>query len=87
MIDPGPLHPQGEARLAELTEEITGRLLAGESFDAESYLARHPSCAGPILDLLPTIHDLADLGRTLASGRRRPAPRPAQPPRREGPLP
>ncbi|WP_165233732.1 hypothetical protein [Aquisphaera insulae] len=79
----GPPHAD---QLADLTEEISGRLLSGEPFDAESYIARHPSCAGPIVDLLPTIHHLADLGRTLAHGRKRRGTGPAHSSFDEGPL-
>jgi hypothetical protein len=73
MIDRGgtrvPANPDGNPRLAELTEEITRRLQAGETFDAEAYVAQHPDCAGPIRDLLPTMHDLVELGRAVARGR------------------
>jgi hypothetical protein len=62
----GPPSPEGNPRLAELTEEITRRLLAGEAFDADAYVAQHPDCAGPIRDLLPTMHHLVELGRIVA---------------------
>ncbi|SIO58866.1 hypothetical protein SAMN05444166_5840 [Singulisphaera sp. GP187] len=73
MIDRGgpsvPPTPYGDSRLAELTEEITRRLLAGEAFDAEAYVAQHPDCAGPIRDLLPTMHHLVELARIVACER------------------
>ena len=53
-------------RLAELTDEITRRLQAGEVIDAEAYAALHPDCAGTIRELLPTMHQLIELGRTVA---------------------
>jgi hypothetical protein len=67
--------PDDTPRLAELAELITGGLLAGESLDAEAILARHPPHrADPIRALLPTMLDLADLGRDLARDRRRDPP-------------
>lgn len=65
----GPTNPEGDSRLAELTEEITRRLLAGEAFDAEAYVAQHPDCAEPIRDLLPTMHHLVELARIVAHER------------------
>ncbi len=76
MIDRGgadvPHNTEASFRLAELTEEITRRLQAGEVFDAEAYVARHSECAESIRDLMPTMHDLVELGRSLA--RRAPGP-------------
>lgn len=60
-----PPNPEGDSRLAELTEEITRRLLAGEVFDAEAYVAQHPDCAEPIRELLPTMHHLVELARIV----------------------
>jgi hypothetical protein len=62
----------GEDRspLAELSEKITRRLQDGEPVEAEDYLDQYPSCAGPIRGLLPTLRDLADLGRSISRERR-----------------
>ncbi len=70
-----PPNPETNPKLAELTEEITRRLLAGEPFDEDAYVAQHPDCAEPIRDLLPTMLHLVELGRTVARERQN-APRP-----------
>jgi serine/threonine-protein kinase len=52
--------------LAELAEEITLRLQAGEAVDLDDYAARHPQWAGPIRRLMPCLREMADLGRSVA---------------------
>ncbi len=52
--------------LAELTEEITRRLQAGEVIEPDAYAAQHPDCAGTLRELLPTMEHLIELGRTVA---------------------
>jgi eukaryotic-like serine/threonine-protein kinase len=55
-LDPG---------LAELAEEITRRLQAGDVVDPEDYAARHPEWAGSIRRLMPILREMADLGRSV----------------------
>jgi hypothetical protein len=55
--------------LAELTEQITLRLQAGERVLAEDYITRYPDWAGPIRRLFPAVRDLVRLGRTVAGER------------------
>jgi eukaryotic-like serine/threonine-protein kinase len=54
--------------LAEVVEEFTNRLQAGESVDVESYLRRHPEHAERLRQLLPALELLADLGRSSSVG-------------------
>jgi hypothetical protein len=51
------------AELAALTEQITRRMHAGEAIDVEDYALRYPKLAGPMRRLLPTLRQLAQLGR------------------------
>jgi hypothetical protein len=70
-MDGGELIPTSayaDPTLAELTEEITRRLQSGESVEADSYANQHPECVGPISELLPTLHDLVDLGKSVRLG-------------------
>jgi hypothetical protein len=60
------LDPDDASRLPDLTEDITRRLLSGEPFDAEAFIALHPDCAQPIRDLLPAMHSLIEFGKSLA---------------------
>jgi serine/threonine-protein kinase len=48
--------------LADLVEEITDRLQAGESVDLEAYSARHPGRADELRRLLPALEMLAAAG-------------------------
>ena len=57
----GALDPE----LAELAEEITRRLQAGDVVDPEDYAARHPEWAGSIRRLMPILREMADLGRSV----------------------
>lgn len=66
----GPPQADRIPRLDELTDEITRRLQAGEAFDADAYCAQYAEWAEPVRDLLPTMHDLIELGRTVALLRR-----------------
>ncbi|HZY90173.1 MAG TPA: protein kinase [Gemmataceae bacterium] len=58
--------PPGSAEadpvLAELVEEITDRLQAGEAVDIEAYVARHPERADELRRLLPALEMLAVAG-------------------------
>ncbi|WP_406694721.1 serine/threonine-protein kinase [Singulisphaera sp. Ch08] len=50
--------------LAELAEEITGRLQAGEVIDLDDYAVRYPEWAVAIRHLMPILREMAALGRT-----------------------
>jgi hypothetical protein len=57
---------EGDPALAELAEQITRRLQAGDPVGADNFIDRYPALAGSIRVLLPTLHDLAELCRSLA---------------------
>lgn len=66
MTDGGEPIPPGaepDPALAELAEEITRRLQSGEAVEADAFATLHPELADPIRELLPTMHDLMELGR------------------------
>ncbi|MDR3636576.1 MAG: serine/threonine-protein kinase [Isosphaeraceae bacterium] len=54
--------------LADLAEEITERLQAGETFDPDDYEVQHPQWAGQIRRLLPVLREMAELARSVAGG-------------------
>ena len=61
--------------LAELVEELTDRLQAGEPVDLEAFAREHPEQAEQLRRLLPALEMMADLGRSVGRGlRRRAAP-------------
>ena len=70
MFDDGELIDT-ERMLAEVTEEIARRLQSGESLEVDAIADQYPHSAGPIRELLPTLNDLVELGRSVALGRRR----------------
>jgi serine/threonine protein kinase len=51
-----------DAVLAEVAEELTRRLQAGEAVDLQAYEARYPAYAESIRRLLPALEGLANLG-------------------------
>jgi serine/threonine-protein kinase len=55
--------------LAGLAEQVTRRLQSGEVVDPDDYADQYPSWAGPLRGLLPTLHSLAALGRSVARRR------------------
>jgi serine/threonine protein kinase/tetratricopeptide (TPR) repeat protein len=57
-----------DAVLAEIVEEVTNKLRAGEPADIEAYVGAHPELAERLGRLLPALAVLADLGRSAASG-------------------
>ena len=68
MTDHDRRYPAGSedvAVLAELTEEITRRLEAGEPVNGDD-LGDNPDCAGPIRQLLPTLRTMVSLGEQVA---------------------
>jgi serine/threonine-protein kinase len=54
-----------DPELAELAEEITRRLQAGDAVDLDDYGARYPEWAGPIRRLMPVLREMAELGRSV----------------------
>jgi hypothetical protein len=55
-------------QLAELVEEITARLQAGQQCDVDEYAARHPEYADRLRDWMTVMSAMADLGHSLHSG-------------------
>ncbi len=53
-----------DAVLADLLEQLTARLQAGEPVDVEACLREHPEYAGHLQDLLPALKLLANLSRS-----------------------
>ena len=72
MTDFGANDPASDegSPLAELSEQITRRLQAGDPVEADDFLDRYPSCSAPIRGLLPTLRELAELGRSISRDRR-----------------
>lgn len=68
---PDDADADADPALARLAEAMTRRLQAGEACDVEALDGLDPAQAGPIRDLLPTLHDLAELGRRRARDHRR----------------
>jgi serine/threonine protein kinase/Flp pilus assembly protein TadD len=66
---PGISSPQSktECVLAELVEELARKLQDSETVDIEAYLDAHAPYAEALRSLLPTVHLLADLGRSAAT--------------------
>jgi serine/threonine protein kinase/tetratricopeptide (TPR) repeat protein len=64
----GALAPP-EPFFAELFDELTTRLQAGESMDVEAYLRDHPEHASELQRFLPAIEVLVELGHSAARGR------------------
>ncbi len=54
-----PAHCDSDDALAELLEELTGRLQAGEAVDADALAAAHPRQADELRALLPALEALA----------------------------
>lgn len=67
--DRGAEATSGEADpvLVELVDEFTRRLLAGETIDLEDLAAGHPERAEALLQLLPAMQSLAELGQIGAT--------------------
>jgi eukaryotic-like serine/threonine-protein kinase len=61
---PAPQVSDVDPVLAELVEEFTGRLQAGEALDAEGFAREHPDRADQLRRLLPALQALADLGNS-----------------------
>ncbi len=73
MSHPGsddPADGDDGSSLARLSEQITRRLQAGQPVEAGAYQEAHPSCSEPIRGLLPTLRELAELGRSISRDRR-----------------
>jgi hypothetical protein len=63
-----PSQNGSNAVLAEVVEEFTNRVQAGESVDVESYAQRHPEHAERLRQLLPALALLAEVGRSSHMG-------------------
>jgi tetratricopeptide (TPR) repeat protein len=76
-----PSHNGSEVVLAEVVEEFTKRVQAGEPVDIEAYVQRYPEHAERLRRLLPALALLDDLGRSVSAN-----PDGAPTPSREGSL-
>jgi serine/threonine protein kinase/Tfp pilus assembly protein PilF len=63
-----PSQNGSDAILAEVVEEFTNRVQAGEAVDVESYAQRHPEHAERIRQLLPALALLAEVGSAVHAG-------------------
>src|SRR6516225_2918126 len=61
--------------LADLVEELTKKLQAGEPVDLDAVAVRHPDRAEQLRQLLPAIRMLAEFGSLAGQGGSPPAPR------------
>jgi eukaryotic-like serine/threonine-protein kinase len=57
-----------EQQLADLLEQLTQRIMAGEAVDLDSCLRAHPRHADQLRQFFPAMRVLADLGQTAGSG-------------------
>jgi serine/threonine protein kinase/Tfp pilus assembly protein PilF len=57
-----------ENLIADVIEEVTNRLQAGEVVDAEAYVATYPQHATELRQLLPALGMVRDLSHSLANG-------------------
>jgi serine/threonine protein kinase/WD40 repeat protein len=60
--------PSADEALADLVEQLTNRLQAGEPVDAEEVLRQHPRLADQLRRLLPTLQAFAALGPAHPAG-------------------
>jgi serine/threonine-protein kinase len=56
-----------EHGLADVVEELTAKLKAGEAVDLQTYFAAHPQHAAELQRLVPALRLLADFSRSAAS--------------------
>jgi serine/threonine protein kinase len=63
---PNSICALSEPPFADLFDELTSRLQAGEPLDLEAYLGEHPEHAEQLRHYLPAIEVLVDLGRSAA---------------------
>jgi tetratricopeptide (TPR) repeat protein/serine/threonine protein kinase len=61
---PSPTTAARAAELAELVEQLTTRIKAGEPIDWDELLGEHPQYADELRGLLPAVQMLADLSRS-----------------------
>ncbi len=71
--DDRPMVALEDAALAELTEEITCRLEAGEPIHSLNDREPFPAWAAPVKELLPLLQDLVEVGRIVTREQRGPA--------------
>jgi serine/threonine protein kinase len=57
-----PVSADDDPILADLIEELTGRLQAGRPVDADALIREHPEYADQLLELLPALQALAQAG-------------------------
>ncbi len=74
----GPPTGDGDRLVAELLEELSAKLQAGQPIDVEACARAHPECAERLRRLLPAAQALAGLSRASGSGTAPSAP-PAAP--------
>ncbi|HEY7423919.1 MAG TPA: protein kinase [Gemmataceae bacterium] len=68
MSPSAPSQNGSDVILAEVVEEFTNRVQAGESVDVESYAQQHPEYAERLRQLLPALTFLAEVGRSADTG-------------------
>ena len=61
-----------EELLAELTEQYLEKLRAGEYLNVETFAAAHPECEAELLELLPPLVRMEDLGQSARPASRVP---------------
>ncbi len=66
MAPSAPSQAGSDVLLAEVIEEFTNCLQAGESVDVDSYIQKHPEHAERLRRLLPALALLDDLGRSVS---------------------
>src|SRR6516165_1831231 len=54
--------------LGFLIDELTARIQAGEPVEVEAHVGEHPEHADALRRLVPALHLLADLGRSVPAG-------------------
>ncbi len=62
-----PSEPGREERIAELTERFLERLRRGDSVTPEQFAAEHADCEDELLELLPSLVQMEDLGKSSGS--------------------
>ncbi len=58
---------ESDPALAALAEQITRQLQSGEAVDIDDYARKYPAWAASIRGLLPTLHQLVELGQSVAA--------------------
>ncbi len=66
MVDLTPSATENDKQLAELVEEITRKLEAGERIDVNAYASHYPDQVDPLRKLIPTLEALVLVGQEPA---------------------